>query len=443
MPEKIEEILKTLHLFLSSCDRFADYEDLLIVSKKEIFQILEKLNLAIYDSMDEMKMTKHQKEQEELEAQRAADELLEKAAYNAEEVYAASLLYTDGALNKLKEIIEKNHEIIQEEYQGMVKQMEERMSAIDYNQSELRKQLMDMYQNDFYIKMMNAEKEKYLASHPVYEQEEEQPKKEVPEIRINEAHLRAVQEERGVSWFREENERIKAEENLKMFQKQPFLEEVMEEMPESEEQDKKPAILVNEKHLQQVIKEREAYERKRQKKEENFFDQTKSSVKNKKRASDKGSGNTKKMPDAAPREKRESLKGTNRQEKIILPEEMPTEKKDESAYVEMEMEEIQESLKETIQNLANLDFNFDLSKQIEHETELAIAQDEMKRDPDLVIAEPLKDVYRGMPEKMPKEENTESRWNGYGKAAAFSNEELDAEYERWKAGFEDHDGSEN
>ena len=150
-----------------------------------------------------------------------------------------------------------------------------------------------------------------------------------------------------------------------------------------------------------------------------------------------------KMPDVPARGNRNNLKSISRQEKSIAPDEIPIEKKEESAYVEMEMEEIQESLKETIQNLANMDFNFDLSKQIEHETELAIAQDEMKREPDLVIAEPLKEIHRGMPEKMPPEDYAESRWSGYGKAAAFSNEELDAEYERWKAGLENHSGSEN
>ncbi len=430
MPEKIEEALKTLHLFLNACDKYGT-TDQLIVEKKEIFQLLEKLNLAIYDSMDDMKMTQHQQEEGEKAAQRQADELIEHAAYNAEEVYAASLIYTDDALDKLKEIIEKNNEIIQEEYQSMVKQMEERMSAIDYNQSELRKQLMDMYQNDFYIKLLNSEKEKYYARraarmNSVMPPEEMPvdtfyrdelypgveggssphvlPQREVPEIRVNEEHIKVIQKERGVNFFREETEKIRVEEQARKMAKEkarlgntnPFLKKIREEARRDNPQEKGPSIMVNQKHLQQVIREREAYERKHS----TVPPQSDAPIL------------TPQTADQLDLPLREATK-TQPQKETVTEHPAPSDS-GKSTYQEMEMEDIQEGLKETIQSLANMDFNFDLSRKIEHETEAAITK-----------------TYE--PTSPPSKESQDARWTGYGKASAFSNEALDAEYEKWKA----------
>ena len=116
MPEKIEEILKAIHVLFSKCDSYNNSPDRIILSKRDMFDLLEKLNYAVVEVMDQYEATTRSKEKAKQQMEKMGQDIIADASSKAEDVYAASMLYTDEALNDLYGIIKESKENMQDEY---------------------------------------------------------------------------------------------------------------------------------------------------------------------------------------------------------------------------------------------------------------------------------------------------------------------------------------
>jgi hypothetical protein len=157
---RIENTLKQIHLLFARSHQAGDNPDEIVVNKKELFMLLEEINACMYDMMDEYEVSKESKERIVRQAQRRGEELIEDANKNADDIYAASVLYTDSALNEMRSSLEKSMRKIQKVYNGFVDDMSKQMQTIQENKYELKEQLAELLDSGKYLRILDAENKK-------------------------------------------------------------------------------------------------------------------------------------------------------------------------------------------------------------------------------------------------------------------------------------------
>lgn len=152
--DNIEKVLRNVHVLLSKSEPYAKEPSKVILDKQEMLDLLSQLNKAIYDIMDEYELTKQSRDRAEREFKKQGDEIVWKASRNAEDIYAASVMYTDEALNRIQEIIRNTDTSIAEIYANMNRQLKEQEKLIKTNQLELKSTLQDLVDTEKYLKLI-------------------------------------------------------------------------------------------------------------------------------------------------------------------------------------------------------------------------------------------------------------------------------------------------
>lgn len=168
MPDKIEKILKEIHLLFAKADSFENSETQIIVNKKDVFRLLEKLNYAVMEVMDQYQVNERSKEQAISKIQKEAQGIIDDASKSAEQIYAASIIYTDDALIELRDMVRKTRDSIEREYKSMFASIDSQIDTISKNKDELHRQLSELSSGNEYIniiqeeqKRRNKERDKY------------------------------------------------------------------------------------------------------------------------------------------------------------------------------------------------------------------------------------------------------------------------------------------
>lgn len=168
MPDKIEKILKEIHLLFAKADSFENSETQIIVNKKDVFRLLEKLNYAVMEVMDQYQVNERSKEQAISKIQKEAQGIIDDASKSAEQIYAASIIYTDDALIELRDMVRKTRDSIEKEYKSMFASIDSQIDTISKNKDELHRQLSELSSGNEYIniiqeeqKRRNKERDKY------------------------------------------------------------------------------------------------------------------------------------------------------------------------------------------------------------------------------------------------------------------------------------------
>lgn len=195
--DKIERILKQIHVSLAEGETVSGDPDKVIVDKKEVLSILEKLNLAVYEIMDQYEVTSQARELAQRRSEKKGEEIIERVTSQAEDVYAASLIYTDDALHKVQHMMEEVLASSQEIFRKFGLELEQEKHRVKEDQMELREQLQDFKDSNKYLVMIedcNREREKQ-------EKEGKAPEKRIqneakhyamngkPEIKVNPAYF--------------------------------------------------------------------------------------------------------------------------------------------------------------------------------------------------------------------------------------------------------------
>ena len=152
--DNTEKILRSLHVLLSKSEPYVKEPSKVIVDKQEMLDLLTQLNKSMYDIMDEYELTKQSRDRAEREFQKKADEIIWNASRKAEDVYAASVMYTDEALNRVQDIMKEAESSISEIYTKMNSQLKEEEKNIKHNQLELKSTLQDLVDTEKYLKLI-------------------------------------------------------------------------------------------------------------------------------------------------------------------------------------------------------------------------------------------------------------------------------------------------
>ena len=105
--DKIEKILRSLHVLLSKSEPYQKDTTKVVVDKQEMLSLLSDLNKSMYDIMDEYELTTQSRDRAEREFKKKGDKIVWDASRKAEDIYAASVMYTDEALRSVQDIMKE------------------------------------------------------------------------------------------------------------------------------------------------------------------------------------------------------------------------------------------------------------------------------------------------------------------------------------------------
>ncbi len=210
---RLENVLRDIHVMISKSETYDS--DRIIVSKQDIFQLIDRLNESIYEIMDEYELTQQSRDRALREKKKEGDKIIWDASRQAEDIYAASVLYTEEALNHLNVMVDEADKTVDRMYREFCKNLKQQQETIRENQLELKSQLQLLADTEKYLRLIeerNREIERERAEKKGRKTLENFGEKHTvikPEIKINEDYFRKA----GIP-FEKEDEKISEEPEM-------------------------------------------------------------------------------------------------------------------------------------------------------------------------------------------------------------------------------------
>ena len=191
--DNTEKVLRSLHVLLSKSEPYPKEPSKVIVDKQQVLDLLSDLNTCIYAIMDEYELTKRSRDKAEREFRKQGDQIIWDASRKAEDIYAASVMYMDEALNRMRDIVTEAQTDVAKIYGDVDEQMKKEQQYIRENQSELKSQLQDLVDTEKYLHLIEErnkeiEKEKNEGK-PEFKQEKSIYANRQTEIKVNQDYL--------------------------------------------------------------------------------------------------------------------------------------------------------------------------------------------------------------------------------------------------------------
>lgn len=191
--DNIEKVLRSLHVLLSKSEPYGREPSKVIVDKQQMLDLLSQLNKSVYDIMDEYELTKQSRDRAEREFRKHGDEIVWDASRKAEDVYAASVMYTDEALGRVQDIMKDVNESMKKIYEDVNQGLKEQEERLRTNQLELKSQLQDLVDTEKYLKLIEErnkeiKKEKEKGK-PAEERETSLYANRQTEIKVNQQYF--------------------------------------------------------------------------------------------------------------------------------------------------------------------------------------------------------------------------------------------------------------
>ncbi len=161
--DKVERVLKDIHITFSKCETYNGHPDKIIVDRKKFLHLLDRLNQGIFDMMEQYEQTRQSRESAERAFRRKGDEIIEAANGNAEDIYAASVIYTADMLGRIRDLMDQTNESMNDLFRQFRKDLREQKDLVKTHETELQGQLADMADTKKYlsiIKDINRERDR-------------------------------------------------------------------------------------------------------------------------------------------------------------------------------------------------------------------------------------------------------------------------------------------
>ena len=160
MPDRIEEILKEIHVMFAKCEAYGNSPDLVIISKSELFELLEKLNEGIDEVLDQYEATTRSRERARIEQDKQAAETVARAKLEADDVHAAASLYTDTMLEDIKQILEATKNRVKDDMLDMLANIELQEEVLDRNKESVKEGLSELHDSEMYLNALTQLRKK-------------------------------------------------------------------------------------------------------------------------------------------------------------------------------------------------------------------------------------------------------------------------------------------
>jgi hypothetical protein len=192
--DNTEKVLRSLHVLLSKSEPYPKEPSKVIVDKQQVLDLLAELNKCIYQIMEEHELTKSSRDQARREFQKQGDQIIWDASRKAEDIYAASIMYMNEAMNRMQEIMQEADEKLSGIYSGIRDEMQKEEREVRSNQLELKSQLQSLVDTEKYLKLIEERNKELERQKNAGKPEEEQQERAIysdrqTEIKINQEYL--------------------------------------------------------------------------------------------------------------------------------------------------------------------------------------------------------------------------------------------------------------
>lgn len=190
--DNVERILREFHILISKGEPYENSSDQVIVSKEKALELLNQLAYSMSDMLEEYEATARSRDKKERDAKRRREEILRNANHAAEDVYAASVLYSDEALGRIQNIMQDANDEMEKLFSVVRKEMRQRQQIVRENQLELKSTLEDLKDTDKYRKIIeerNKEMQKKKDKKPAQTKAFPAGK---PEIKVNPEYFEKI-----------------------------------------------------------------------------------------------------------------------------------------------------------------------------------------------------------------------------------------------------------
>lgn len=158
--DNTEKVLRDIHVLFSKAEPYNGSKRDIIVNKDEVMDLLKELNDCMYEMMEEHELSQRKKDKANREMKKQGDDIIFEATRKAEDIYAASIMYTDNALNSIQDIIAEANREIERIYTDSKEKLEEEKHIVKTNQSELKSQLESLIDTQKYIRLIEDENQR-------------------------------------------------------------------------------------------------------------------------------------------------------------------------------------------------------------------------------------------------------------------------------------------
>lgn len=160
MPEQLEEILKQIHVLFSKSDMYQGSPDRIVLNKREMFELLEKLNYAVMGVMEQYEATEQSRKNAQLKLEAEKQSYIKRAHEEAADIYAAARMYADEALSDLSDIMQEAKRDIKTRFEQLDDEIIARLDGIQHTRGELKFDLEAMANSEKYLNIIEEYNEK-------------------------------------------------------------------------------------------------------------------------------------------------------------------------------------------------------------------------------------------------------------------------------------------
>ena len=152
--DNFEKILREIHVILSKSEPYKKEPTKVIIDKQQMLDLLSDLNKCTYDIMDEYEMTTRSRDKAEREFKKKGDQIIWDASRKAEDIYAASIMYMEEALNGVWDVIHNTNDKMLNLYNEINEKVKTEEQELKSNQLELKSQLQSLVDTEKYLKLI-------------------------------------------------------------------------------------------------------------------------------------------------------------------------------------------------------------------------------------------------------------------------------------------------
>lgn len=153
--DKVERVLKEIHVTFSKSEMVDGHPDKVIIDRKKFLGLLDRLNQGIYDMMDQYEQTRQSRNNAERAFQKKGNEIIEAANANAEDVYAASVIYTADMIGAIRDLMDQTNDSMNDLFLQFKKDLREQKDKLQSHENELQGQLADLSDTKKYLSIID------------------------------------------------------------------------------------------------------------------------------------------------------------------------------------------------------------------------------------------------------------------------------------------------
>lgn len=153
--DKVERVLKEIHVTFSKSEMVDGHPDKVIIDRKKFLNLLDRLNQGIYDMMEQYEQTRQSRNNAERAFQKKGNEIIEAANANAEDVYAASVIYTADMIGAIRDLMDQTNDSMNDLFMQFKKDLREQKDKLQSHENELQGQLADLADTKKYLSIID------------------------------------------------------------------------------------------------------------------------------------------------------------------------------------------------------------------------------------------------------------------------------------------------